>query len=137
MKHVKLFVALFAMLALGVTNAWGEDVSVTWPNTMALSTTATSVAGDANVTIKVSEANTYTNPLRFYAGKTTTIEVAEGYQLKSVAYEASSTGNYVTYAKGATVSPNVTPSVNDKIITWDLSGSNTKIFTFKPSQQTR
>lgn len=137
MKHVKLFVALFAMLALGVTNAWGEDVSVTWPNTTALSTTATNVAGDANVTIKVSEANTYTNPLRFYAGKTTTIEVAEGCQLKSVAYEASSTGNYVTYAQGATVSPKVTPSVNGKIITWDLSGSNTKTFTFNPSSQTR
>ena len=137
MKHVKLFVALFAMLALGVTNAWGEDVSVTWPNTTALSTTATNVAGDANVTIKVSEANTYTNPLRFYAGKTTTIEVAKGCQLKSVAYEASSTGNYVTYAQGATVSPKVTPSVNGKIITWDLSGSNTKTFTFNPSSQTR
>ena len=137
MKHLKLFVALFAMLALGVGNAWGEDVSVTWPNTTALSTTATNVDGDANVTIKVSEANTYTNPLRFYAGKTTTIEVAEGYQLKSVAYEASSTGNYVTYAQDATVSPDVTPSVNGKIITWDLSGSNTKTFTFTPSSQTR
>ncbi len=137
MKQLKLFFALFAMLALNVGNAWGADVSVTWPKTTALSTTATNVDGDANVTIKISEANTYTNPLRFYAGKTTTIEVAEGYQLKSVAYEASSTGNYVTYAKDATVSPDVTPSVNSKIITWDLSGSNTKTFTFKPSSQTR
>ena len=29
MKHVKLFVALFAMLALGVGNAWGAEVTET------------------------------------------------------------------------------------------------------------
>ena len=29
MKHLKLFFALFAMLALGVGNAWGEEVTVT------------------------------------------------------------------------------------------------------------
>ena len=29
MKHLKLFFALFAMLALGVTNAWGEEVTET------------------------------------------------------------------------------------------------------------
>lgn len=29
MKHVKLFVALFAMLALGVTNAWAVEVTMT------------------------------------------------------------------------------------------------------------
>lgn len=134
--RLRLLLVMFLTLTVSA-EVWGADVSVTWPKTTALSTTATNVDGDANVTIKVSEANDYTSPLRFYAGKTTTIKVAEGYQLKSVAYEASSTGNYVTYAQDATVSPDVTPSVNGKIITWDLSGSNTKTFTFTPSSQTR
>ena len=135
-KTIRLLLVMFLALTV-TTNAWGADVSVTWPKTTALSTTATIVDGDANVTIKVSEANAYTSPLRFYAGRTTTIEVAEGYQLKSVAYEASSTGNYVTYAQNATVSPDVDPTVNGKIITWDLSKSNTQTFTFQPSSQTR
>jgi hypothetical protein len=30
MKHLKLFFALFAMLALGVTNAWGAEQTVKW-----------------------------------------------------------------------------------------------------------
>ena len=30
MKHLKLFVALFAMLALGVTNAWAEEYTIGW-----------------------------------------------------------------------------------------------------------
>ena len=29
MKHLKLFFALFAMLALGVGNAWADDVTMT------------------------------------------------------------------------------------------------------------
>lgn len=33
MKHLKLFVALFAMLALGVTNAWGAETTVSWTAT--------------------------------------------------------------------------------------------------------
>lgn len=32
MKHVKLFVALFAMIALGVTNAWGETATLSNAN---------------------------------------------------------------------------------------------------------
>ena len=30
MKHFKLFFALFAMLALGVSNAWADDVTFSW-----------------------------------------------------------------------------------------------------------
>ena len=32
MKHLKLFVALFAMLALGVANAWAETATITFKN---------------------------------------------------------------------------------------------------------
>ena len=32
MKHLKLFFALFAMLAIGVGNAWGEEATITFKN---------------------------------------------------------------------------------------------------------
>jgi hypothetical protein len=59
-----------------------------------------------------SATNTYTNPIRVYANNTITIAVASGYTIESVTYEASSTGNYVTYAQEATVSPTVTSPVH-------------------------
>ena len=48
MKHVKLFFALFAMLALGVTNAWAQ--TVTWEK-------ATSIAA-GDVVVLVCESKT-------------------------------------------------------------------------------
>ena len=125
---------LLLLLCIGVGNAWGE--TATLPNTQALTTEFANVGSDSNVKIKNSSANSYTNPLRFYANVTTTIQVASGYKINSVTYEASSTGNYVTYAQNATVSPNVTPSVSSKNVTWTFSSETTE-FTFQPSSQTR
>ena len=122
------------VMILSVGNVWAT--SVTWPGTSALPSTATSIASDANVTIKTSSSNTYTNPIRIYANNTITIAVVSGYTIESVTYEASSTGNYVTYAQDATVSPSVTPTVSGKNVTWSFS-STTTTFTFTPSSQTR
>ncbi|MBR0296072.1 MAG: chitobiase/beta-hexosaminidase C-terminal domain-containing protein [Paludibacteraceae bacterium] len=83
-----------------------------------------------------SSTNRYTNPLRVYANTTITIAVASGYTIESVTYTASSTGNYVTYAQNATVSPNVTPTVSGTNVTWSFSSTTTG-FTFKPANQTR
>ena len=128
--------ALLAFLAIPM-GMWGQT-SVTWPGTTALPGTATAVANDQNVTIMVSSTNTYTNPIRIYANTTVTINASNGAKILSVAYEASSTGNYVTYAQGATVTPNVTPAVSGKIVTWTYAESdNVTEFTFKPSSQTR
>lgn len=111
--------------------------SVTWPQTTALSTTATAVSGgDADIKFKVSSSNSYTSPLRVYANTTITITASNSKKLVSITYIASSTGNYVTYAQNATVSPSVTPTVSGKNVTWTMP-SNTTTFTFKPSSQTR
>ena len=128
--------ALLTFLAVPM-GMWGQT-TVTWPGTSALPGTATAVANDQNVTIKTSSTNTYTNPIRIYANTTVTINVLNGAKILSVAYEASSTGNYVTYAQNATVTPNVTPTVSDKIVTWTYAESaNVTEFTFTPSSQTR
>lgn len=131
----KIFVSVALVLALaGFTAAevWGE--TVTWQGTTALPGTATSI-GTSPIKIKTSSTNTYTNPIRVYANTTVTITADSGYSIQSVTYEASSTGNYVTNAEGATVSPDVTPTVSGKNVTWTLS--NVSEFTFKPSAQTR
>lgn len=127
---------LLVLLGMG-SRAWADnETTVQWPVTTALPSGFTSVGGDDNVQIKISSTNTYTNPLRFYANSTTTIKAADGYVLKSITYQASSTGNYVTYAQNATVSPEVTPSVSTKDVTWTFDDNVTE-FTFSPSSQTR
>ena len=100
-----------------------------------LSTSAEQI-GTSPVTIKTSAANTYSSPCRAYANVTITINATSGSVLKYVTYEASSTGNYVTYAQQATVSPSVTPTVSSKNVTWTFTTDPTE-FTFKPSSQTR
>ena len=112
---------------------WAETAVL--PNTQALTTTFANVGNDSHIKIKTSSANSYTNPLRFYANVTITIQAVTGYAIQSVTYEASSTGNYVTNAQNATVTPAVTPVVSEKNVTWTLQ--NASEFTFTPSAQTR
>ena len=137
-KFTKIMAAL-ALLVFMMPSvvAWGQT-TVTWPGTTALPGTATAVANDQNITIMVSTTNTYTNPIRIYANTTVTISANNGAYITSIAYEASSTGNYVTVAQNATVTPEVTPTVNGKIVTWTYAESdNVTEFTFTPSAQTR
>ena len=133
-RTLKYAAVLVLLCMAGIGNVWGG--TATLPNTQAPTTELANVGSDTNVKIKTSSANTYTNPLRFYASVTTTIQVASGYTIESVTYEASSTGNYVTYAQNATVSPSVTPTVSSKNVTWSFSSETTE-FTFTPSSQTR
>ena len=140
MKQIisKLFARVAAIAAvafLTAATAWGE--SVTWPGTTALPSTFTTI-GSSPIQIKVSTTNDYANPIRIYSGTTVTIKVASGYVINSVTYMASSTGNYVTYAQNATVSPQVTPTVSGKNVTWSYARDNVfEEFKFTPSAQTR
>ena len=134
MKKIAFFLSMLMLLTISTNSVWATEV--TWSGTTALPGTFTAIGNDANVKIKVSTTNTYSNPIRVYANTTISIQAAEGYTIESVTYEASSTGNYVTYAQNATVSPSVTPSVSGKSVTWSFN-SNTSEFTFAPSAQTR
>ena len=59
MKHVKLFFALFAMLALGVTNAWGE--------TLTLSDLGAGLSSTSNASVSTTKVGDYT--LNYLQGK--------------------------------------------------------------------
>lgn len=136
MKRTFTFL-IATVLMLMSSVAWGQNSAVL-PSTQALTTSFVNVGDDENIQIKTSSANGYTNPLRFYANSITTIQAINNAKILSVTYEASSTGNYVTYAQNATVTPSVTPTVSGKNVTWTYSeSSNVTEFTFKPSSQTR
>ena len=132
---MKKLLTFLTLLTLSIGVSWAE--TATWPGTTALPGTATSI-GDSPIKIMVSSTNTYTDPIRVYANTTITITADAGYVINSVTYEASSTGNYVTRAQNATVTPQVTPTVSGKNVTWSY-GNNSEVteFTFKPSDQTR
>ena len=138
LKNLRLrAVMLVALLCAGISGAWGE--TVTWSGTVALPETSTQIGGDSPIIIKVSQENGYTNPIRVYANTTITIQAALGYVIQSVTYEASSTGDYVTNAQYATVSPQVTPTVSSTYVTWSYGNNSEEVtnFTFKPGAQTR
>ena len=82
MKHLKLFFALFAMLALGVGNAWGQDKTVSWTaTTNSLGSAISTVNGTATGTIKTGDfVWNYTRTLTsLKSGKTDYVQMSNGY----------------------------------------------------------
>ena len=134
MKHLKLFVALFAMLALGVGNAWAESETVTftnkdwapWTNITSGSQfeSSGSARGVANNGVNGSCSST-----KEYSNVT------------KISYVASSntTGGKVTIKVGdTTVGESSIPKENNKTFEYDvdnLSGTITVSVT-KPSSKT-
>lgn len=78
MKHVKLFVALFAMLALGVTNAWGAEETITLSKLGWSAQTVQSSIPATSATISLAQNSAGTAPtyyddgLRLYGVKSST-----------------------------------------------------------------
>lgn len=86
MKHVKLFFALFAMLALGVTNAWGDEVEMS-------TFSATSAEMDNYISYTTAKGGGTSNPainsnqIRLYQGEpggNITISAKEGATITEV-----------------------------------------------------
>ena len=82
MKHLKLFFALFAMLALGVSNAWAAEETVSWTaTTNSLGSAISTVNGTATGTIKTGDfVWNYTRTLTsLKSGKTDYVQMSNGY----------------------------------------------------------
>ena len=86
MKHLKLFFALFAMLALGVGNAWADDVTFSWEGSATADGGKTDyVVEQAPVTLTFAVGTASNAPrtnkegsVRMYANTTLTISCASG-----------------------------------------------------------
>ena len=138
----RLAMVLTVLFTLGVGSMLGETATNNCGS--ALSTTAKDMESGKLIQWKVSETNSYSNPIRVYANTTITITAKSGVKrITQVEVTASSTGYYVTNTEGATWTASGTgtcsvgtKSVSGKVITVPMNGDVTKV-TIKPSAQTR
>ena len=136
MKHLKLFFALFAMLALGVTNAWAETVEFDLTTKTQLTTqTANSVVftnGGATLTITKSASGTAVNNYmpggttdashtRVYKTNPITFDVGTGNKIQSVTVKVTSSSGAIDKITNGTWNPTVTNSGTSSPITYTLS----------------
>ena len=136
MKHLKLFFALFAMLALGVGNAWAETVEFDLTTKTQLTTqTANSVVftnGGATLTITKSASGTAVNNYmpggttnashtRVYKTNPITFDVGTGNKIQSVTVKVTSSSGAIDQITNGTWNPTVTKSGTSSPITYTLS----------------
>ena len=136
MKHLKLFFALFAMLALGVGNAWAETVEFDLTTKTQLTTqTANSVVftnGGATLTITKSASGTAVNNYmpggttnashtRVYKTNPITFDVGTGNKIQSVTVKVTSSSGAIDKITNGTWNPTVTNSGTSSPITYTLS----------------
>ena len=95
MKHFKLFFALFAMLALGVGNAWAETVEFTPSNCTAWNSTQGSQSQTIDGITLSSDNAAKNTQLRLYSGGKHTISSTVG-NITSIVFTctANGTSNY-------------------------------------------
>ena len=138
MKHLKLFFALFAMLALGVGNAWGAEVA--WDlksQSYASATDAEVVWSHSDVTAraiqgsgtKVTNYLANSSQTRLYNKNTLSIEPATGCTISSIVITATGNsyvikgtwGNGTASTSGAVVT--VTPTDGTKNVSCAISAT--------------
>ena len=148
MKHFKLFFALFAMLALGVTNAWGETAKVDFStlysaDTDVSSTTFSVVEG---ISLAFNKGTGSTAPkyyksgtaVRLYAKGTMTVSSTIGKITKiTLAYGSSDRTNTISVNCGSFSTPDWTGEADEVIFTIDGTSGHRRIksveVTYTPS----
>ena len=142
MKHLKLFFALFAMLALGVGNAWGAEIEMS-------TFTATAADMDSYISYSTAKGGGTSNPavnggaIRLYqnssgnAGGNITITAKNGATITEVTI-GSSMGTSIRWeVNGAVDASNTSLSANGKVTKSDLSVSEIKCHCYGTSSSTR
>ena len=128
MKHLKLFFALFAMLALGVGNAWGETVKIdfsaqNYANQKAMTEAVNITNG---IIVQFAKGGGSTTPayytsgtsVRLYAKGTMTVSSTIGTITKiTLTYGSSDKTNEITTNCGSFSSPNWTGSATEVVFT--------------------
>ena len=140
MKHLKLFFALFAMLALGVGNAWGtEDVTFNYADYKGKGTqsSGSSYTMEKSGMLSIGNDKFYGNTsyAHFYANGTIKVTPATGVTITKIVLTASST-SYNGYQDGGSITASTgTMSKDGTSVTW--TGSATNAFTLKNNKQIR
>ena len=110
MKHVKLFVALFAMLALGVGNAWAEEYTIGWGSASGTnSQNFTAVSGEVSGVLSFTSAKNSSSSDPAYNSNNQELRLY---------YNAQGNGGSITLTPasgvtitGAVITTSTTPSV--------------------------
>ena len=121
MKHFKLFFALFAMLALGVGNAWGADFTLTSANSVTVDGVTITFAKGSGSTAPT----WYAAGLRLYAQNTVTITSES--EITSIVFDWEKQGSKTFASVSANTGSYSHPSAAGKG-TWTGS-SKSVIFT--------
>ncbi len=121
MKHLKLFFALFAMLALGVGNAWGADFTLTSANSVTVDGVTVTFAKGSGSTAPT----WYAAGLRLYAKNTVTITSES--EITSIVFDWEKQGSKTFASVSANTGSYSHPSAAGKG-TWTGS-SKSVIFT--------
>ena len=142
MKHFKLFFALFAMLALGVTNAWAAEIEMS-------TFTATAADMDSYISYSTVTGGGTSNPavnsgvIRLYqnssgnAGGNITITAKNGATITEVTIGSSMDTSIRWEVNGAVDASNTSLSANRKVTKSDLSVSEIKCHCYGTSSSTR
>ena len=143
MKHLKLFFALFAMLALGVGNAWGAETveTISYSNHKGKGTSSTGSAYTMNGDkFSITDSKFYCDATKtyaqFYANSTITITPNTGVTIKNIVITASSS-SYNGFQSSGTFTPSIgsVTKTDGTHITW--AGSATSEFTISHNKQIR
>ena len=143
MKHLKLFFALFAMLALGVGNAWGAETleTISYSNHKGKGTSSTGSAYTMNGDkFSITDSKFYCDATKtyaqFYANSTITITPNTGVTIKNIVITASSS-SYNGFQSSGTFTSSIgsVTKTDGTHITW--AGSATSEFTISHNKQIR
>ena len=139
MKHLKLFFALFAMLALNVGNAWGEEATFNYADYKGKGTqsSGSSYTMEKSGVLSIGNDKFYGNMsyAHFYANGTITITPATGVTITKIVLTASSTSYNGYQSSGSITASTGTMSKDGTSVTW--TGSASSAFTLKNNKQIR
>ena len=142
MKHLKLFFALFAMLALGAGNAWAETATLTFDNTSKRTEYSTSkqvwvengITFTNNKSSSTTNVGDYSKPARLYANSNVIIECSLG-NINQIVFDCNSS-SYAT-AMNNSIGTTATTSVSSDKVTVTLAGTSNSFTISKLTAQVR
>ena len=117
MKHFKLFFALFAMLALGVGNAWGAEVTYTFNTDAGIA--------ELGVTKPSAGAGTDLDADKSYVLGDVSMKVTHA-TTKTRVYNSSGNVDLRIYKNGGTLTFSVPSGSISKVV---FAGATTNVFT--------
>ena len=143
MKHLKLFFALFAMLALGVTNAWAEEATLSFADKAQRTSYSTTqqvwvqngITFTNNKASSTSNIADYAKPVRLYQNSEVIVSCGDLGNITKIVFDCNSS-SYATAMKNS-IGTTATTSVSSDKVTVTLAGTSNSFTISKLTAQVR